>query len=219
MTRPTAIEYYNAIAHDYARADHEHSEQQAEHYLSWLVHFNVPAGKMLDVGIGAAGIALPFKKEGFTVFGVDGAPKMIEEANRAGIPKKNLKCADLEKGRLPYRKESFDVVVTGAALGYLTNGCDVIREMIRVTKPGGVIVMDPQVHDGDFEDTFGIASREGRPPTFIHSGKAIKALIAEFNLEVLGEIPLSDEKVIPHPTHGNLIIEDISYFLRRPAAP
>ena len=99
--------------------------------------------RVLEVGCGAGANLTFFVKEGFQVYGIDGAPSAIANASRllSGLCDGQQVC-ELHVGdfsRLDYADEMFDVVVDYISL--CTNTVADIKatlgEVRRVLKPGG----------------------------------------------------------------------------------
>lgn len=100
------------------------------------------SGVILDVGCGPAVYAKACLDRGFCYRGVDASPGMVEEGRRTIG---DLQGADLALGdarKLPYPPDSFDAVLCLGMLEYLSKEDEAIclRELMRVLKPGGVIV-------------------------------------------------------------------------------
>ncbi len=100
--------------------------------------------KVLDLGCGDGTTALPEAKLGADVLGVDVATNLVEAGNRRAAEQglTNLKfqegdASNLEK--LP--DKSFDLVVSIFGAMFAPKPFDVAKEMVRVTRPGGRIVM------------------------------------------------------------------------------
>ena len=83
--------------------------------------------KILDLGCGRS----KHKIKGAKVIGLDFYDK--EEAD--------VFC-DLEKGKLPFKDNEFDGIITTHVLEHVRNLIPLIDEMWRVTKPGGVIFIE-----------------------------------------------------------------------------
>lgn len=104
-----------------------------------------PGLEVLDV---AAGKGVPLEyfvtEFGVTASGVELDPEMVEEAEHWT---RELGAADrlqIQTGRsdrLPYRDEIFDVTIGEIALCNHCEPVDAIRELVRVTKPGGFVVL------------------------------------------------------------------------------
>jgi|SRR5215203_2611314 len=101
-----------------------------------------PGMKVLDVATGTGNLALPAAKAGADVTGIDIAPNLIEQAiaNAAaqGLTAK-FEVGDAEA--LPYEDNAFDVVMTMFGAMFAPRPDVTAAELIRVTKPGGLIAM------------------------------------------------------------------------------
>jgi SAM-dependent methyltransferase len=100
--------------------------------------------KVLDLGCGDGTTAIPAAQRGADVLGVDIARNLVEAGNRRAAALGLANCrfqegdaTDLQG--LPDR--GFDVVVSIFGAMFAPRPVDVAREMVRVTKPGGRIVM------------------------------------------------------------------------------
>ncbi len=100
--------------------------------------------RMLDLGCGDGTTALPAATRGADVLGVDISRPLVDAGNQraqaAGL--KNLRfrhgdATDLHE----LASESFDLVVSIFGAMFAPKPFDVAKEMVRVTKPGGRIVM------------------------------------------------------------------------------
>jgi len=99
--------------------------------------FNGSHKKILDVGCGE-GIIDHFIKKigGHDVYGID---KRIETKYLTDF--KELKECDLEKEKFPYTDNKFDYIFSKSVLEHLYNPENMIKEMYRVLKPNGTIVL------------------------------------------------------------------------------
>jgi ubiquinone/menaquinone biosynthesis C-methylase UbiE len=100
--------------------------------------------KVLDLGCGDGTTALPEAQLGADVLGVDIATNLVEAGNirakAAGIT--NLKFQEGDATNLvDLEDQSFDLVVSIFGAMFAPKPFDVAREMVRVTRPGGKIVM------------------------------------------------------------------------------
>jgi len=104
-----------------------------------LDEFFIKSGKILDVGCGDGSVMLHLKKKGYEVHGIDFSPSAIKKARNRGL--KNLHELDIEKEKLPYKKDTFDYVFWGDVIEHLFNPEDVLIEIKRVLKSGGLLVV------------------------------------------------------------------------------
>src|SRR6478736_8108156 len=100
--------------------------------------------KVLDLGSGDGTTALPAAKLGAEVLGVDIARNLVEAGNRRarehGLT--NLRFQEGDASNLEQVPDkSFDLVVSIFGAMFAPKPFDVAKEMVRVTRPGGRIVM------------------------------------------------------------------------------
>ena len=100
--------------------------------------------KVLDLGCGDGTTALPEAKLGADVLGIDIARNLVEAGNRRaqqhGLT--NLRFQEGDASNLEQVPDkSFDVVVSIFGAMFAPKPFDVAKEMVRVTRPGGRIVM------------------------------------------------------------------------------
>ena len=91
--------------------------------------------RLLDVGCGTGHQLARWSEYGYEVAGVDGSDEMLAHAQENN-PGAELRQADARQ--LPFDDASFDRVTSIEVLRYLPDPTACIREMARVTKPGGV---------------------------------------------------------------------------------
>ena len=103
-----------------------------------------PRMMVLDLGCGDGTTALPAAQRGALVLGVDIADNLVAAGNaraaKAGLD--NLRFQQGDASRLTgLADSSFDLVVTMFGAMFAPRPFDVANEMVRVTRPGGRIVM------------------------------------------------------------------------------
>jgi SAM-dependent methyltransferase len=100
--------------------------------------------KVLDLGCGDGTTAIPEAKLGADVLGVDISRPLVEAGNRR-IEELGLKNCRFQHGDAcaltGLGDRTFDLVVSIFGAMFAPKPTDVAREMVRVTKPGGRIVM------------------------------------------------------------------------------
>lgn len=139
---------HNTIIHQAFAQQAAHFEEQgltltSAEYLQWLVrslstqkHF-----RALDVATGTGLLAraiAPFVKD---VIALDTTPEMLQTARRE-IERANITNIILQQGlaeRLPYPRNSFDLVVSRLTIHHFVSPEVQLQEMCRVCKPGHVV--------------------------------------------------------------------------------
>ena len=100
--------------------------------------------KVLDLGCGDGTTALPEARLGADVLGVDIASNLVEAGNKRAREQglANCKFQEGDASNLHELKDrSFDLVVSIFGAMFAPKPFDVAKEMVRVTRPGGRIVM------------------------------------------------------------------------------
>ena len=100
--------------------------------------------KVLDLGCGDGTTAVPLASLGADVVGIDIARNLVEAGNRraAAAGLRNLKFQEGDACNLEgVADHSFDLTLSVFGAMFAPRPFDVAREMVRVTKPGGRIVM------------------------------------------------------------------------------
>jgi SAM-dependent methyltransferase len=100
--------------------------------------------KVLDLGCGDGTTALPEAQLGAEVLGVDIARNLVEAGNRR-VKERGLTNITFQEGDATdlrdLKDKSFDLVVSIFGAMFAPKPFDVAKEMVRVTRPGGRIVM------------------------------------------------------------------------------
>ena len=100
--------------------------------------------KVLDLGCGDGTTALPAARLGADVLGVDIAQNLVEAGNRRAQSEHLSNCRFQEgdaSNLAGLKDQTFDLVVSIFGAMFAPKPFDVAKEMVRVTKPGGSIVM------------------------------------------------------------------------------
>ena len=100
--------------------------------------------KVLDLGCGDGTTALPEARLGADVLGVDIAKNLVEAGNKRAQEQGLTNCK-FQEGDASYLHElkdhMFDLVVSIFGAMFAPKPFDVAKEMVRVTRPGGRIIM------------------------------------------------------------------------------
>lgn len=121
--------------------------------FGWLLSFrgrsmaagvtNRRPGKVLEVGVGT-GISLSYYRKEHEVHGIDISPDMLNRAQQRVDKGKLSQVSSLsimDARELEYEDGTFDAVVAAYVMSVVPEPQRVIREMERVVKPGGDVVI------------------------------------------------------------------------------
>jgi ubiquinone/menaquinone biosynthesis C-methylase UbiE len=106
--------------------------------------FDKDGGDVLDIGCGPGVMAVDLLSRGCTVWGIDTSEKMIDLARAKmekteGKDRAHFSVGDIENLEFPDAK--FDAVICMGVLEYLLMDRKAIKEMARVVKPGGTVII------------------------------------------------------------------------------
>ena len=97
--------------------------------------------RMLEVGVGAGTDFLQWARAGCRVHGIDLTEEAVAHVGHRlavyGLEADDLRVADAE--RLPYDDGTFDLVYSWGVIHHSPDTMQALREIVRVTKPGGTI--------------------------------------------------------------------------------
>jgi len=109
--------------------------------------------EMLDVAAGTGGLSLPAARMGAQVIATDWSPKMIERLEARAMEQglANVEGRVMDCHRLDFADDTFDVVASQFGVMLVPDQATALREMVRVTKPGGRVVVVAYGSPADFE--------------------------------------------------------------------
>ena len=144
--------------------------------------------RILDVATGTGGQAFAFAKRGYNVVGIDLSEDMVKVANKINRYE-NLKCKVADATNIPFENNHFDVSCISLGLHDMPSAIreKVVEEMVRVTKPEGIIaIVDyalPKNKIGRYLIYHLIKSHETKYwPEFIKSD--LEALLGRYNIKI-----------------------------------
>lgn len=155
--------------------------------------------KILDLGCGDGTTAIPAAKLGAQVLGVDIAENLVAAGNNRAR-KENLTNCTFQEGDATdlhdLKDQTFDVVESFFGAMFAPKPFDVAKEMVRVTKPGGKIIMGNWI-PGDptmVAQILKIASAYSPPPPEGFISPMLWG-IEDNVIERFGSAGISDEKI------------------------
>jgi len=110
-----------------------------------VMQFNIVKGmQVMDVGCGDGTTAIPMARLGAEVTGVDIARNLVKAGNARAKNEGVTNCTFQEgdaMNLIDFEDESFDLVVSIFGVMFAPRPMDVAKELVRVTKTGGRIIM------------------------------------------------------------------------------
>jgi ubiquinone/menaquinone biosynthesis C-methylase UbiE len=124
-----------------------------------------PGMNVLDVACGTGNQSIPAARTGAHVIGLDIAPNLLEQARKRAAAE-NLKIEFIEGDaeKLPYDDARFDVVLSMFGAMFAPRPEVVASELLRVSRPGGLIAMGNWTPSGFVGQMFKITGKYAPPP-------------------------------------------------------
>lgn len=126
-----------------------HASRTVESAASFLLPHIQPQSIILDLGCGPGTITRGFcahVPQG-QVIGMDASESVISQARESAAseqdkyPNLTFRVGDITAGDLPFEDNSIDVVYTSQTLYHIPSPVAVMKEALRVLKPGGMLAM------------------------------------------------------------------------------
>jgi ubiquinone/menaquinone biosynthesis C-methylase UbiE len=113
--------------------------------LAWIDGLALaPGSRVLEVGCGAGFLSVALAQRGLQVQAVDSAEAMVELARQHAQEAEVSELLSVDVGdanMLAFAEDSFDLVVAIGVTSWLAQPELAIREMARVAKPGGYVIL------------------------------------------------------------------------------
>jgi len=136
------LEVYNKLAKDYEK----HVDTQSGHNAYYerpammkLMPSDMNQLAVLDAGCAAGWYTEQFIKLGSQVTAIDLSPAMVEACKRRVGNEIAVFSCDLAE-TLPFKNETFDLIVSSLTLHYIDDWVPTFREFHRIMKPGGQLI-------------------------------------------------------------------------------
>ena len=176
-----------------------------------------PGMKILDVACGTGNLAIPAAKAGAETTGIDIAPNLIEQAiGRAAAEGVDAKFEVGDAEALPYEDNSFDYVITMFGAMFAPRPDVTAAELIRVTKPGGVIAMANWTPEAFTGQMFKTGAKHVPPPPGMPSPVqwGSEDIVRERLVDGIADLQLTRRKILfEYPFGPSEVVEHFrKYF-------
>lgn len=106
-------------------------------------HINKRSGRVLEIGVGT-GLSLSMYSRRLEIVGIDLSPDMLDRA-REKVATESLEHVsglhEMDAASLDFADQSFDTIVAMYVMTVVPDPVAVMREMARVCKPGGEVLL------------------------------------------------------------------------------
>jgi SAM-dependent methyltransferase len=114
--------------------------------LRWMDEVDLTAGsRVLELGCGAGRTAVELARRGLRVCATDAVPEMVELAREhaaaAGVADR-VETRQSDAHQLDFGDDAFDAVVAMGVVPWLRSPAIAVREMARVLRPGGPLLVN-----------------------------------------------------------------------------
>ena len=147
----------------------------AESFAAGAVEFverlaPAPDQRVLDVACGTGNQSIPAARRGAEVTGVDIAPNLLAQARQwALLEGLRVRFDEGDAEALPYADGEFDVVMSMFGAMFAPRPDVTTAELLRVTRPGGLIAMANWTPGGFIGTMFKTVARHVAPPSAMPS--------------------------------------------------
>lgn len=125
------------------RLDEDNFRLRRDAAVAMVLRLAPLSARVIDLGCGAGPVVSALRQHGVDVIGVDYAEDMLDNART------RLRALGLDDSRLyqgdcrqtGYPAATFDVVVCLGVISYIEDYADVLREIHRVLRPGGTMIL------------------------------------------------------------------------------
>lgn len=145
----------------------------------------VPAGaKVLDCGAGTGELSLAASDKAESVLCTDLSKNMLKQAQRKAraLGADNIEFAARNIFDLQDPDDTYDVVIAGNVLHLLTNPQGAVKEMYRVLKPGGRLLLPTFTNKNSTRLLIGIYKKLGFDPATNYSPSEYKKMLGDCGL-------------------------------------
>ena len=115
------------------------SNEYFNEYIQFVTTHVPISAHIIDAGSGLGQSTDRLSSAGYNVTGLDGSHRFVEDGKKR-FPHLDIRCGDLEA--LDFPDNTFDAIASYNTLEHVANVEVVLKEMLRVVKRGGLILID-----------------------------------------------------------------------------
>jgi SAM-dependent methyltransferase len=136
--------FWNEIYKDRGVYAEIHKDRQAA-VLDWIDSLDLPPeSRVLEIGCGAGYLSVALAQRGFSVQAIDSVEAMVDQARQHALESTIIERISLGVGdvsALDFENDAYDLVLAIGVIPWLEQPGPAIREMARVAKPGGYVIL------------------------------------------------------------------------------
>jgi len=188
-TKQECIVHYEkeADVYDLSRTLSPSGHRQTQVEVRQLARYlpDSSGARVLEVGCGTGRLLHLLNRRGAQFYGLDSSERML----RRCMEKVCASCGQVyvvqgDAEMLPFRDASFDVTYTINVIQWLPDPRPTIAEMYRVTRPGGIVIVDIANRDSLWRRTASVIRRRV-PPYHTFSLRDISELLRGYSYSVV----------------------------------
>lgn len=145
------LKYFYSSSQTYLKRLEKHDDKTFAQYIELCKAKISPGASILDCGCGIGTSSYLLTKEGFKATALDISPLFISEAKKKYGNQQNLDFFIEDASKMHFPSQSFDAVCSFDLLEHVTDVKSVLREMGRVVKVGGILIILMPNHLDPFE--------------------------------------------------------------------
>ncbi len=162
---------HNQIQHDkiasvydkkHVEIYNDYEQKRLEDFIDYCIDFfKNGKPKVLDFGAGTGNLSRIFSIKGCAVTACDVSQKSLDILNK-NLSTFNITTVPYDGITLPFIDNHFDMTVTYSVLHHIPDYIFAVKEMIRVTKKGGLIYIDHEANDNKYNPPSYLAEFYGK---------------------------------------------------------
>lgn len=137
-TKANKMLFYNSIASNFDSVVNMYdTNKRVDVVFNELMPKNIKGKNLLDAGCGTGWFSVVAKKRGAVVTALDIGKDLLKQVSK----KVKVKTVEGSVLKLPFKKNTFDIVMSNEVIEHVTEPKQAIAEMSRVLKPGGILIL------------------------------------------------------------------------------